>query len=86
MSITVKFAASGVEAQWSEGSVLEFAEQEGVSPDYGCRGGACGCCETRLIAGDVSYFEEPSFQPDEGHVLLCCSHPKEGIEVLELDL
>lgn len=86
MSIKVKFASSDVEAVWTEGSVLEFAEKAGVTPDYGCRGGACGCCETRLIAGDVTYMEEPSFEPDDGHVLLCCSRPKEGIEVLELDL
>lgn len=85
MSIKVVFADSEVEAQWSEGSVLEFAEKNGVMPDFGCRGGACGCCETRLLEGDVTYFEEPSYEPEEGHVLLCCSRPKEGIEQLKID-
>jgi ferredoxin len=86
MSIKVKFAQSEVEAEWKEGSILQFAESVDVMPDYGCRGGACGCCETRLLSGAVTYFEEPSFEPDEGHVLLCCSRPQEGIEVLELDV
>lgn len=85
MSIKVKFAHSDVEAEWKEGNILEFAESVDVMPDFGCRGGACGSCETRLIAGDVTYFEEPSYEPEPGHVLLCCSRPKEGIEVLELD-
>jgi uncharacterized protein len=85
MSIKVKFTESDVEAVWTEGNILEFAESVDVMPDFGCRGGACGCCETKLLAGEVSYFEEPNYQPDEGHVLLCCSRPKEGIELLELD-
>ncbi|MCA9778606.1 MAG: 2Fe-2S iron-sulfur cluster binding domain-containing protein [Candidatus Eremiobacteraeota bacterium] len=86
MSIKVKFVASGVEAEWTEGNILAFAESVDVMPDYGCRGGACGCCETKLLGGDVTYLEENSFEPDAGHVLLCCTRPKEGIEVLELDL
>ncbi|MFA5509037.1 MAG: 2Fe-2S iron-sulfur cluster-binding protein [Vulcanimicrobiota bacterium] len=86
MSIKVRFVRSGVEAEWEEGSILSFAESVGVLPNYGCRGGTCGCCETRLLAGEVTYLEENSFQPDEGHVLLCCTRPAEGIEVLELDL
>lgn len=85
MSIKVVFADSGVEAVWTEGSVLEFAEKNDVMPDFGCRGGACGACETRLLDGDVVYFEEPDYEPQEGHVLLCCSNPKPGIAHLKLD-
>jgi ferredoxin len=85
MSIKVKFSGSNVEAEWKEGNILEFAESHNVMPDFGCRGGSCGCCETKLLAGGVTYFEEPDFEPDAGHVLLCCSRPEEGIEVLELD-
>ncbi len=86
MGITVRFVDSGLEAEWTEGSLLEFAEEQGILPNYGCRGGACGCCETRLVSGEVEYLQELSYSPDEGCVLLCCSRPKEGIEVLELDL
>lgn len=85
MSIKVKFADSGVEAVWTEGCILEFAEKNDVMPDFGCRGGGCGACETRLIAGEVEYLEEHSYDPEPGHVLLCCSKPASNIEILELD-
>lgn len=86
MSIKVKFAASGVEATWIEGSILEFAEKHGVMPDFGCRGGSCGSCESRLLSGDVSYLEEACYEPEPGHVLLCCTRPAEGIDCLEIDV
>lgn len=86
MSTKVKFTASGVEAEWTEGCLLDFAESNGLMPDYGCRGGSCGSCETRLISGEVSYLEEPLYEPEPGNILLCCTRPAEGTEVLELDV
>mgnify|MGYP001259564161 CR=1 FL=1 len=86
MPTKVKFIASGVEAEWSEGRLLDFAESVGLIPDYGCRGGSCGSCETRLISGEVSYLDEPLYEPEPGNVLLCCSCPAAGTEILELDV
>jgi antitoxin MazE len=74
---TVRFAKSGVTAQWSRdsGTLLELAEAVGLAPVFGCRSGICGTCATRIISGAVDYIEEPLAPRREGQVLLCCSTP-----------
>ncbi|WP_266919610.1 2Fe-2S iron-sulfur cluster-binding protein [Streptomyces sp. NBC_00893] len=51
---TVRFSASGIEADWNaeDGSLLELAEAEGVSLPSGCRAGACGACRQRVHRWD----------------------------------
>ena len=56
---------------------------EGLTPDFSCRAGICGTCKSRLISGEVAYFEEPLDEPAAGEVLLCCSRPR-GPVVLDL--
>lgn len=75
--ITVTFQKSGVSAVWDDEafSLLEFAEAQGLEPDFSCRSGICGTCMTRLISGEVAYFEDPLDEPDDGHALICCSKP-----------
>ena len=53
----VNFETSGVEQGWTprEGTLLEFAEAHGLSPDFGCRNGACGTCAVKLISGKIGY-------------------------------
>lgn len=85
MSTKVKFLVSDVEAEWTEGCLLDFAELNGVVPEYGCRGGSCGSCETRIVSGEVDYLDEPLYEPEPGHILLCCSRPAEGTEYLEIE-
>jgi ferredoxin len=74
---TVRFAKSGVTAQWSRdsGTLLELAEAVGLAPVFGCRSGICGTCATRIISGAVDYIEEPLAPRGEDQVLLCCSVP-----------
>ena len=73
----VEFTQSKIEQAWSEkdGSLLEFAEAHGLTPEFGCRSGQCGACKTKLISGAVSYLTEPSSPLKEGEVLLCCAVP-----------
>jgi ferredoxin-NADP reductase len=56
----VTFTQSGKDALWKPGggSLLELAEQSGLSPPYGCRAGHCGDCRTKIIRGGVSYRSE----------------------------
>lgn len=84
----VTFAKSGVEQIWreEEGSLLEFAENHGLTPEYGCRNGACGNCIVDVADGAVTYTATPSAGLQEGKALLCCAHPAEGVENLVLDL
>lgn len=73
----VEFTDSGIEQAWSEkdGSLLDFAEAHGLTPEFGCRSGQCGACKTGLIAGAVSYRTEPSSPLNKDEVLLCCAVP-----------
>ena len=84
----VVFTQSGKEALWKPGagSLLELAEQSGLSPLYGCRAGTCGDCQTKILKGSVSYQSEPSFAVADGEALMCCSVPAQIDEDLQLEL
>lgn len=76
----VVFASSGKEARWNPGagSLLDLAEERGLSPAYSCRIGNCGSCRTKILEGEVSYRNRPSFKIEDGEALLCCSTPAAG--------
>lgn len=73
----VNFAASNVEQAWStkDGSLLDFAEAHGLTPEFGCRSGQCGACKAELLSGAVSYLSEPLLPLGTDEVLLCCAVP-----------
>jgi hypothetical protein len=76
--ITVTFAKSGKRAQWSHqsGTLLEFAEAQGIAIDSGCRAGGCGTCQTSIRSGEVAYRQSPDFDPEPGSCLMCVCMPK----------
>lgn len=84
----VTFAGSKVEQPWvsADGTLLEFAEAHGLTPNFGCRGGSCGSCATKILSGNVGYTTKPSFEPNEGEILLCCSVPAKSKEPLSIDI
>lgn len=84
----VAFTQSGKDVRWKpgEGSLLELAEQIGLSPPYGCRAGSCGDCRTKIVKGHVSYTSEPSYAVADGEALICCSVPAQTDGHLQLDL
>jgi ferredoxin len=78
----VLFRKSNIKAKWTakDGlNLLQLAEKHGLKPDYGCRSGACGTCETKLLKGEI-------YGPTEGDdgVLICSSQPASA--EIELDL
>lgn len=75
--VTVQFKKSGrlVKAN-SQQSLLEIAEHEGLSMDFGCRAGSCGSCEVAIVEGEVSYDQEVDFRISEGCCLACVAKPK----------
>jgi uncharacterized protein len=81
----VTFARSGASAQWdgAAASLLELAENAGLTPEFSCRAGICNSCKCTLVAGDVEYFEDPLNPPEAGKVLICCARPK-GAVVLDI--
>ncbi|ARP81848.1 FAD-binding oxidoreductase [Bordetella genomosp. 8] len=87
-SVPVIFLQSAKEARWEPGggSLLELAEARGLEPAFGCRGGSCGTCRTRIVQGAVAYAEQPEFDVPDGEALICCSVPAAGGKPLQLDL
>jgi len=75
----------GKSIQWDPAadSLLEFAEVNNIDIESGCRAGSCGSCQTKVIAGEVDYNQDPDADILPGHCLLCVSKPKNDL-TLEL--
>ena len=75
--VEIVFARSGKSAQWGDfkGTLLDFAEQEGLTPEFSCRAGICNSCECNLLEGEVRYEEQPLDPPADGKVLICLARP-----------
>lgn len=76
--IEIVFEKSGKTVAWdpSIGSILDFAEENDVEIDFGCRAGNCGTCITAIKSGEVDYLSEPGEKPESGSCLACVSVPK----------
>jgi uncharacterized protein len=93
-SVEIVFSKLGKTHTWhpADGTILEFAEANGLRPDYSCREGVCGTCMCKISAGEVEYEESPTASvvrgasPSEnrGSVLICISKPKTAKVVLDL--
>jgi ferredoxin-NADP reductase len=83
LAATVTFSKSGKSLPWDPDaeSLLAFAEDNGMEPDFGCRAGSCGTCQTLLISGEVEYSQEPDAEIEPGHCLLCIGIPKGDIKL-----
>ncbi|WP_454840275.1 FAD-binding oxidoreductase [Pseudomonas hormoni] len=82
-ALTVEFLPSGTRVAWDQNcqSLLELAEQNGLTPPFNCRAGLCNTCQVPLREGSVEYFEEPLDPPDSGSILLCCTRPTTAVTV-----
>lgn len=82
-TLSVHFLPSGTRVQWNQNhhSLLELAEQVGLTPPFNCRAGLCNSCQVSLREGAVEYFEEPLDAPTNGNILLCCTRPTSAVTV-----
>lgn len=86
---TVGFTRARTTAVWRPGSgtLLDLAEARGLAPASSCRGGSCGTCRTRIVAGRVAYATRPAFPVTEDEALVCCAVPAATAgQELSLDL
>lgn len=65
----------------AEESILEAVEQAGIEPDFGCRGGVCGRCETTVHNVDGTIQHNDEYLTDEEresgeHIMICRSRFK----------
>jgi uncharacterized protein len=79
--ILVTFAKSGKQLAWQAdaGTLLDFAEANGMQVNSGCRAGGCGTCQTTITSGEVTYRQTPDFDPEPGTCLLCVCTPKTSV-------
>ena len=77
----VVFAKAGKTCKWDPemGSLLDFAEDNDVNIDFGCRTGNCGTCITAIRSGEVEYVVEHGAEPEDGSCLTCISVPKTNL-------
>ena len=86
----ITFTRSKKTATWKSSEfipLLKLAENAGLKPDYGCRSGACGTCETKLLKGSCAFLgdrSESAPEGDYGGILICSSVP--ASKEIELDL
>jgi glycine betaine catabolism B len=81
----ISFTQSSVKAPAdSDLSILELAEQEGVTIPNACRSGMCGACKVH-VQGQVRYAAPPNALPasdrEAGYALACIAHPVGALEV-----
>jgi ferredoxin-NADP reductase len=79
----ITFSRSGVTVAWKPScdSLLEFAEENGVMIDSGCRAGSCGTCLTAIKSGEVEYTTKPDADAEEGSCLTCVCVPKGALDL-----
>ncbi|MBO3462266.1 2Fe-2S iron-sulfur cluster-binding protein [Aetokthonos hydrillicola Thurmond2011] len=82
----ILFATSGKTLNWKQGdgTILEFAEANGMNPPFSCRAGICGTCMCKISAGTVDYIEEATADIDHDSVLICISQPGSSQIVLDI--
>jgi ferredoxin-NADP reductase len=76
--VVIEFERSGKTCTVRSGqTVLEAAEEHGVTIPSSCRQGQCGTCKTKLLEGNVRMDAEDGLDPDsraQGFVLTCVGH------------
>ena len=80
-AVEVVFDRSGKTLKWDAGAetLLEFAEDNGIVIDSGCRAGNCGTCIVAVKSGEVTYVTDPGVTPEEGSCLTCVAMPKTAL-------
>ena len=80
----VNFLQSGIEVQISgDQTILEAAEEAGITPDYSCLAGICGTCNSKLVNGELHAPNAMAIDTEDGSgdFLPCCSYARSDLEV-----
>ncbi len=82
----VVFTQSNQTLTWTpaDGTLLEFAEANGINPTFSCRAGICGTCMCKIESGEVAYQQQPTAAIAPGSGLICISQPRTSKVVLTL--
>ena len=77
----VQFRRSQRTIQWTPEahSLLDFALENDIEINAGCKYGDCGTCLTSLLSGSVEYEHVTGVEPDPGTCLPCSCKPTSSI-------
>jgi ferredoxin-NADP reductase len=79
---SVRFASSNVEIAGGAMTLLEHAEQAGLTPVYGCRMGICHTCTCRKLSGQVRNINSGELSSgEENDIQICVSVPVGDVEL-----
>jgi ferredoxin len=86
MTFRVEFKRSGKTLEWesSSGNLLDFAEENGIQMESGCRIGTCGSCKVKLISGTVAMETEEGLEDaDKANrmILPCVAVPESDLVI-----
>ena len=83
--LMVEFVRSGKACLLREGqTLLEAAEEQGITIPSSCRQGQCGTCKTKLLEGDIHMDAEDGLDPAsraQGFVLTCVGHAQSSMKL-----
>ena len=73
----ITFAKSGKELDWNPAmaNLLDFALENGLRIESGCRAGGCGVCSVAIKSGSVDYLKKPDAAAEGGSCLTCICRP-----------
>ena len=83
-SFEVTFAKSNKKLTWDGGSdtLLDFAEENDIDLEFGCRAGNCGSCLTAVKSGEVKLInEDVGADIEKGSCLVCVSKPASDLVI-----
>lgn len=84
-AVQIHFSGANIEVTGdNQQLLLDQAELAGVNIPYSCRGGKCGRCKTKLLAGEVNILNDQGLFQEEieaGYVLACSCIPLSNISI-----
>lgn len=86
-SYFVELKKSGTTLQVQPGvSILDTMLNAGLNPDFSCREGICGACETKVLSGEVDHHDQILTNQERSanrSMMICVSRCKSGPLVLD---
>lgn len=83
----VELKKSGKTVQVPPGvSLLDVLLQAGLKPDFSCREGVCGACETKVLSGEVDHRDQILTRQEKAankSMMICVSGCRSGTLVLD---
>jgi ferredoxin len=88
-AFVVELARTGISLSvGADQSILDAMIDAGLSPDFSCREGICGTCETAVLSGEIEHRDEVLSEDERrsGRTMMICVSRCRGKGPLVLDI